>query len=50
MCLELPIDAEASIEHLIDFSSRRSLMRASMALQTPEAMRQNRWVLNLSAY
>ena len=50
MYFGLSIDAEGSIEHLVDFLSRRSLMRASMALQTPEAMRQNRWVLNLSAY
>lgn len=45
----LPIDAKANIEHLVDFLSRLSLMRASLDMQTPEAMRQNRWVLKLSA-
>jgi len=31
----LPIDAKAKIEHLVDFLSRRSLMRASLDMQTP---------------
>lgn len=36
----LPIDAKANIEHLVDFLSRRFLMRASVALQTPHVENQ----------